>query len=80
MDFLFSYELWAALVTLTTLEIILISVLTNKLPPKQRVRACIVGLSVAMLARIMLLFSIIWLMQLTDILFTIAERAFSRKD
>ena len=87
MDFLFNYELWAALVTLTTLEIILgidniifISVLTNKLPTKQRQSARIVGLSVAMIARIMLLFSITWLMQLTDILFTIAGHAFSGKD
>lgn len=61
-----------ALVTLTALEIVLgidnivfLSILTGKLPESERARARLVGLSVAMVARIVLLLSIFWIMRLT---------------
>ena len=67
-----SAEGWIALVTLTVLEIVLgidnivfISILAGKLPADQRDRARKVGLSLAMLIRILLLLSITWVMGLT---------------
>lgn len=87
MEFLMSYEIWAALLTLTTLEVILgidnivfISVLTNKLPLHQRRSARILGLSVAMGTRILLLLSIAWLMKLVQPIFSIGGHEFSGKD
>src|SRR5437868_9465663 len=69
---LFSVAAMIALVTLTVLEIVLgidniifISVLADKLPLEQQNRARRVGLLLAMLMRIALLFSISWIMRLT---------------
>jgi predicted tellurium resistance membrane protein TerC len=69
---------WAALATLTALEIVLgidniifISILAGKLPVEQQKKARLVGLGLAMLTRIALLFSLTWLMGLTAPLFTI---------
>ncbi|MFZ5670286.1 MAG: TerC family protein [Pseudomonadota bacterium] len=63
---------WAALVTLVVMEIVLgvdnlvfVSILSNKLPPHQRQRARRIGLSLALIMRIALLFSIAWLVGLT---------------
>ena len=63
---------WAALVTLVVMEIVLgidnlvfISILSNKLPEAQRARARSVGLSLALIMRIVLLFGIAWLVALT---------------
>ncbi len=68
---------WLALVTLAFLEIVLgidnivfLSIMTSKLPPKEQPKARTIGLSLAMLARIALLFGISLLMQLTKPLFT----------
>ncbi len=87
MEILFSYEIWAAFITLTVLEIVLgidnivfISILTNKLPPHQRNSARIIGLSIAMISRLLLLFSLSWLMTLTATLFVISGHEFSGKD
>ena len=67
---------WAALVTLVVMEIILgidnlvfISILSNKLPEAQRARARSIGLSLALLMRIALLFGIAWLVALTNPVF-----------
>jgi len=64
---------WAALVTLVVMEIVLgidnlvfISILSNKLPEAQRPRARSIGLSLALLMRIALLFGIAWLVALTN--------------
>ncbi|MBI5942275.1 MAG: TerC family protein [Caulobacterales bacterium] len=64
---------WAALVTLVVMEIVLgidnlvfISILSNKLPEAQRARARSVGLSLALIMRIVLLFGIAWLVALTQ--------------
>jgi predicted tellurium resistance membrane protein TerC len=80
-------QVWTALLTLTVLEIVLgidnivfISILTDRLPHHQRDRARIVGLGAAMIMRILLLFSIKWIMGLTDPWFTLFDRDFSGRD
>jgi predicted tellurium resistance membrane protein TerC len=69
---------WIAFVTLSALEIVLgidniifISILVSRLPPARRESARITGLALAMLTRIALLFSIVWLTRLTKPLFTV---------
>ena len=71
-------QAWIALVTLTGLEIVLgidniifISILAGKLPEKDRGRARRLGLAAAMLTRIGLLLSIVWLARMTTPLFTV---------
>jgi predicted tellurium resistance membrane protein TerC len=78
MDWLFNPEIWIQLVTLTALEIVLgidnvvfISILAGKLPAERQARARSIGLALAMLTRIALLFSIVWLTKLTVPLFTL---------
>jgi len=87
MDWLFSPEIWIALVTLTVLEIVLgidniifISILSDRLPAAQRGRARRVGLGVAMLMRIALLLSIVWLTRLTQPLFELLGHPVSGRD
>ena len=87
MDFLFSGESWAALLTLTLLEIVLgidnivfISILAGKLPADQRQRARTVGLGLAMGTRILLLLSLTWIMRLTRPLLTIGPQEVSGRD
>src|SRR5215216_6107176 len=82
-----SPEAWVALVTLTTLEIVLgidniifISILVGRLPEKQRQRGRVLGLGFAMITRIGLLFSIAWLMTLAEPLFTFFGRELSGRD
>ena len=65
-------ESWIALLTLTALELVLgidnvvfISILASKLPVEQQVRARNIGLGLAMITRILLLFSISWIIGLT---------------
>ena len=76
MEWLTDPEIWIALLTLTALEIVLgidniifISILAGKLPGPQQDRARKVGLLLAMLVRIGLLFSFRWLVGLTEPLF-----------
>ena len=80
-------EALVALMMLTMLEIILgidnivfISILTGKLPEKQRPRATIVGLAAALVMRIILLIGIKWVMSLVEPLFDVADRGISVKD
>src|SRR5689334_2105470 len=80
-------EAWIALVTLSALEIVLgidniifISILAGRLPADQQARARTIGLLVAMVSRIALLFSLAWIMGLTAPLFTAAGRAISGRD
>lgn len=82
-----SPEAWAALATLTLLEIVLgidniifITILANKLPEHQRTFARQTGLMLAMLTRLVLLFSIAWVMSLTSPWFTVFEQAISGRD
>ncbi len=69
---------WIALLTLTALEIVLgidniifITILSGKLPKNQQARGRTVGLAMAMISRILLLFSISWLTRLTTPLFEV---------
>ena len=71
-------DAWAALLTLTLLEIILgidnivfISILSDRLPPEQRAKGRIIGLGLAMITRLMLLATISWIMSLKAVLFSI---------
>jgi predicted tellurium resistance membrane protein TerC len=87
MEWTSSAEGWIALLTLTVLEIVLgidnivfISILTGKLRPEQRERANKLGLSLAMIIRILLLLSITWVMGLKEPLFHLFERGLSGRD
>jgi predicted tellurium resistance membrane protein TerC len=78
---------WAALVTLTMLEIVLgidnvvfISILVSRLAPAESKRARRVGLSLALVFRILLLFALTTLMRLTYPVFTVWGNAFSWHD
>jgi len=80
-------ESWAALLTLTVLEIVLgidnivfISILAGKLPVREQPRARTLGLGLAMLMRIGLLLSITWIMRLTAPLFSIFGQDISGRD
>lgn len=71
-------DAWAALFTLTLLEIVLgidnivfISILVDRLPPEQRKRGRLIGLGLAMVARLCLLATISWMMGLTSDIFSI---------
>jgi predicted tellurium resistance membrane protein TerC len=86
-EWLTSPEGWIALGTLTALEIVLgidniifISILVGRLPENQRVFARRVGLGLAMFARLALLFSISWVMGLTEPWFTAWGEAISGRD
>jgi predicted tellurium resistance membrane protein TerC len=87
MTFFFDPQVWAALVTLTALEIVLgidniifISILSDRLPQHQRAKARIIGLGLAMFTRIALLFSLTWLMKMTTPLFSIPGTEISGRD
>ena len=78
MEWITNPEIWIALLTLTALEVVLgidniifISILAGKLPGEQQDRARQVGLLLAMLTRIALLFSLGWLVGLTEPLFRV---------
>lgn len=86
-EWIFLPEAWLALITLTALEIVLgidniifISILVGRLPVEQRNKARIIGLSLAMISRILLLFTIAWIMKLTQPLFSIMDMGFSGRD
>jgi predicted tellurium resistance membrane protein TerC len=79
MEWLTDPDAWIGLLTLTVLELVLgidnvvfISILSGKLPAHQRKKARLIGLSLAMLLRVLLLLSITWVMSLTRPLFVIS--------
>ncbi|MFO7448407.1 MAG: TerC family protein [Ignavibacteriaceae bacterium] len=87
MEWLTQPESLIALLTLTVLEIVLgidniifISILSGKLPVEQQNKARLTGLALAMITRIALLFSITWVMQLTQPLFNIFSSDISGRD
>ncbi len=87
MDWLTDPQAWLALLTLTALEIVLgidniifISILTGKLPEHQRPKAQKLGLSLAMITRILLLFSLAWIMKLTAPFFHVFGHGVSGRD
>jgi predicted tellurium resistance membrane protein TerC len=82
-----SAEAWAALLTLTALEIVLgidnvifLSVLVSRMPQAQAERARQIGLALALVFRILLLSVLVWLIGLTEALFTWGGAAFSWRD
>ena len=86
-EWLASPEAWVALATLTALEIVLgidniifISILVGRLPEHQRKFARTVGLGLAMLTRLGLLFSLAWVMGLVEPLFHIFDHPISGRD
>jgi len=87
LEWLTSPETWIALLTLTVLEIVLgidniifISILAGKLPAGEQPRARIVGLTLAMVTRILLLLSLTGIMRLTRPLFSPFGHPFSGRD
>jgi predicted tellurium resistance membrane protein TerC len=84
LDAFTTAEGWVSLLTLTLMEIVLgidnivfISILTGKLPPAQRNKASRLGLALALITRLGLLFAISWVMGLKATLFTVLGRGFS---
>ena len=80
-------EAWIALGTLTALEIVLgidnivfISILAGKLPESQRRKARQLGLTLALVTRIALLFSLTWIIKLTAPVFTVIHEEISGRD
>jgi predicted tellurium resistance membrane protein TerC len=87
MEFLTDPHVWLAFVTLTAMEIVLgidniifLAILVGRLPREQQKKARFIGLSLAMVTRILLLFSLTWLMKLTTPLFTILGNEISGRD
>jgi len=87
IDLLTSPEAWAALLTLTALEIVLgidnvifLSIIVSGIPPAQANRARQVGLALALVFRILLLSLLVWLIGLTEDVLTFRGSAFSWRD
>jgi predicted tellurium resistance membrane protein TerC len=87
MEWLTDPQIWIALLTLTFLEIVLgvdniifISILSGKLPEEQQPRARRLGLLGAMVMRVILLFSLAWIIRLTEPWFTVVGQEISGRD
>ena len=87
MDWISNPDIWISFLTLCALEIVLgidnlifISILTNKLPKEKQAKARQLGLGLALIMRIGLLFSISWIMSLKTDLFTIGSVGISGRD
>lgn len=84
---LFTAENMVALLTLLMLEIVLgidnvifIAILSGKLPQNQQARARSIGITLAVVTRILLLLSITWIMRLTEPLFSLSGHGISGRD
>ena len=87
MEFLMDPSIWVGLLTLVVLEIVFgidnlvfIAILADKLPPKQRDKARLIGLSLALVMRLGLLSVISWMVTLTKPLFSVMDYTFSGRD
>jgi predicted tellurium resistance membrane protein TerC len=87
MDLLTEPAVWLSLITLTAMEIVLgidnvifISILTDKLPHGQQPLARRLGLSLALILRLALLFAITWVMGLTAPLISVFGKGFTGRD
>lgn len=87
LEWMYDPSAWVGLATLIVLEIVLgidnlvfIAILAEKLPPEQRNTARMVGLSLALVMRLVLLASIAWVVTLTTPLFYILSHPFSGRD
>lgn len=86
-DWIATPEGWIALASLVSLEIVLgidniifISILVGRLPEHQRDRARFIGLSLAMVSRLILLAGLVWIMKLVHPLFSLLGQEFSGRD
>ncbi|MGB6085307.1 TerC family protein, partial [Parvibaculum sp.] len=87
MEWIADPTIWVGLTTLIVLEVVLgidnlvfIAILADKLPPHQRDKARLLGLSLALIMRLLLLASISWLVTLTTPLFSVFGWPFSGRD
>src|SRR5918996_5064124 len=87
MEWITDPTVWVGLVTLVALEVVLgvdnlifIAILADKLPPEQRNKARLIGLSLALVMRLALLASISWVMSLTTPLFSLWRLEISWRD
>ncbi len=87
MDWLMDPQIWVALLTLTVLEIVLgidniifISIISGKLEPSKQDTARRVGLALAVVTRLALLYSVVWLTELTAPLFSVLDHEISVRD
>ena len=87
MEWLSDPQIWIAFLTLSVLELVLgidniifISILSGKLPAEQQPRARFIGLSLALIMRVILLFSLTWVMGLVEPLFTVFNQSVSGRD
>ncbi len=87
MEWITDPQAWVGFATLTVLEIVLgidnvifISILAGKLPREQQGKARYIGLALAMLMRIALLFSLTWIIRLTEPLFEVLGQEISGRD
>lgn len=87
MEWLLDPNIWVGLLTLIVLEIVLgidnlifIAILADKLPPHQRDKARLIGLSLALVMRLGLLTIVSWLVTLTTPLFSLGAFSFSGRD
>ncbi len=87
MEFLADPQIWIAFLTLAVLELVLgidniifISILAGKLPEEQQPKARFIGLSLALIMRVILLFSLTWVMGLVEPLFSLFGWNFSGRD
>lgn len=87
MEWIADPQIWIAFITLTVLELVLgidnvifISILSGKLPAEKQPRARLIGLSLALVMRVLLLMSLSWVIGLTDPLFKVAGQELSGRD
>src|SRR5829696_718558 len=87
MEWLADPQAWVAFLTLLALEIVLgidniifISILAGKLPAERQARARYIGLGLALVIRVILLFSLSWVISLTAPLFTVLNQEISGRD
>ena len=87
MEWLSDPQIWIAFLTLSVLELVLgidniifISILSGKLPAEEQPRARFIGLSLALIMRVILLFSLTWVMGLVEPLFTVFNQSVSGRD
>lgn len=86
-DWIADPQAWMALATLTALEVVLgidniifLSILVERLPPERRPAARLIGLSLAMVMRLLLLASLAWMVKLTSDLFSVLGHGISGRD
>ena len=87
MEWIADPQIWIAFLTLAVLELVLgidnvifISILSGKLPEKDQKRARLIGLSLALIMMVILLFSLTWVMGLVEPLFTVMGQTVSGRD